>query len=66
MDVFRDRLLTEIKIRRALQFTAVKYHRKIEVCKKDLDSYVHLGNGDSSFACYMDDTLCELLQGDVW
>ncbi|XP_068679447.1 F-box only protein 21-like isoform X1 [Montipora foliosa] len=65
MDVFRDRLLTEIKIRRALQFTAVKYHRKIEVCKKDLDSYVLLGNGDSSFACYMDDTLCELLQGDV-
>lgn len=66
MEVYRDRIIMETKIICALQATAVNCYSKADICKKDLDSFVHLADENASHSCYADDALCELLHGDVW
>lgn len=62
---YRDRLLMECKVHHTLQTLSIKYYTKTEVYKNDLERFVHLANNNPSHSCHMDDTLCELLQGDV-
>ena len=59
-------MVMENKTHHALQATSVQHYTMADVCKKDLESYVHLANEHSSHSCYVDDALCELLHGDVW
>ena len=59
-------MLMEHKIHHALQIISMKYYTKAEVYKKDLERFVHLANKNSSHACHVDDSLCELLCGNEW
>ena len=59
-------MLMENKIHHALQATSVQHYAKADVCKKDLESFVHLAKENSLHSHYVDDALCELLHGDVW
>ena len=63
---FRDRFLMEQKIHHTLQTISRKYYTKVDVYKKDLERFVHLAKESPCHSCHIDDSLHELLQGDVW
>lgn len=64
--VYRDRLIIELKIHHALESISQKYYNNAEVHRKEFDTFVHLANGNPALSCHVNDTLCELIQGDDW
>lgn len=62
---YRDRFLMEQKIHHTLQTITRKYYTKVDVYKKDLERFVHLAKESPWQSCHIDDSLHELLQGDV-
>lgn len=63
---YRDRFLMEQKVHHTLQTISRKYYTKVDVYKKDLERFVHLAKESPWQSCHIDDSLHELLQGDVW
>ena len=56
----------EQKIHHTLQTISRKYYTKVDVYKKDLKRFVHLAKESPWQSYHIDDSLHELLQGDVW
>ena len=64
--VYRDRLLTELKILSALESMSKKYYNNREVHRREFDTFVYLGNENPVMSCHVNNTLSELLQGNDW
>ncbi|CAH3151289.1 unnamed protein product [Pocillopora meandrina] len=62
--VYRDRLLTELKILSALESMSKKYYNNPEVHRREFDTFVYLGNENPAMSCHVNNTLSELLQGN--
>ena len=56
----------EQKIHHTLLTISRKYYTKVDVYKKDLERFVLLAKESPWQSCHIDDSLHELLQGDVW